>query len=223
MSATKQHVISCLPAGLVLTLSEVFKQFFCYYVIADGTYHWGEFPFQLCSIPMYLCLIVPWLKLENCVGHCIASWCCIISWEEPLPLPSRPACFMATCSLPPTLACGTCCWCLWDCSSACPSEAATRRATIASATWIFTLLCGVAFALNCIVQFGIGRDMNMFFVGPGNSSHHCVQTVLRMVGMSTPPFNIRSMSGSLSSCSFLIYWLHNKELPSRRKRLQSKV
>ena len=48
--------------GLVLALSEVFKQFFCYYVIADGTYHWGEFPFQLCSIPMYLCLIVPWLK-----------------------------------------------------------------------------------------------------------------------------------------------------------------
>ena len=25
--------------GLVLSLSEVFKQFFCYYVIADGTYH----------------------------------------------------------------------------------------------------------------------------------------------------------------------------------------
>ena len=48
--------------GLVLSLSEVFKQFFCYYVIADGAYHWGEFPFQLCSVPMYLCLITPWLK-----------------------------------------------------------------------------------------------------------------------------------------------------------------
>ena len=48
--------------GLVLSLSEVFKQFFCFYVIADNTYHWGEFPFQLCSIPMYMCLIAPWLK-----------------------------------------------------------------------------------------------------------------------------------------------------------------
>ena len=48
--------------GLVLSLSEVFKQFFCYYVIADGAYHWGELPFQLCSVPMYLCLITPWLK-----------------------------------------------------------------------------------------------------------------------------------------------------------------
>jgi len=58
---TACHIL--FACGLVLTLSEVFKQFFCYYVIADGTYHWGEFPFQLCSIPMYLCLIVPWLKL----------------------------------------------------------------------------------------------------------------------------------------------------------------
>ena len=51
-----------LGVGLLLILSEVFKQFFCYYVIADNTYHWGEFPFQLCSMPMYLCLLVPWLK-----------------------------------------------------------------------------------------------------------------------------------------------------------------
>ena len=58
---TACHIL--FACGLVLVLSEVFKQFFCYYVIADGTYHWGEFPFQLCSIPMYLCLIVPWLKL----------------------------------------------------------------------------------------------------------------------------------------------------------------
>lgn len=47
---TACHIL--FACGLVLTLSEVFKQFFCYYVIADGTYHWGEFPFQLCSIPM---------------------------------------------------------------------------------------------------------------------------------------------------------------------------
>ena len=41
--------------GLVLALSEVFKQFFCYYVIAEQSYHWGEFPFQLCSTPICIC------------------------------------------------------------------------------------------------------------------------------------------------------------------------
>ena len=48
--------------GLVLTLSEVFKQLFYYFTIMDNEYSWGDFPFQLCSIPMYMCLIAPWLK-----------------------------------------------------------------------------------------------------------------------------------------------------------------
>ena len=48
--------------GLFLTISEVFKQFFYYFVMMDNRYSWGDFPFQLCSIPMYMCLIVPWLK-----------------------------------------------------------------------------------------------------------------------------------------------------------------
>ena len=51
--------------GLFLSLSEVLKQFFCYFIIMDCCYSWGDFPFQLCSIPMYLCLIVPWLKPGN--------------------------------------------------------------------------------------------------------------------------------------------------------------
>ena len=57
---TAGHIL--FACGLVLATTEVFKQFFYYYIIADSTYHWGELPFQLCSIPMYLCLIAPWLK-----------------------------------------------------------------------------------------------------------------------------------------------------------------
>ena len=30
-------------------------------------------------------------------------------------------------------------------------------------------MCAVAFGLNCFVQHGLGKQMNMFFVGPGNS------------------------------------------------------
>ena len=48
--------------GLVLIVSEIFKQLFYYFVMMDNRYSWGDFPFQLCSIPMYLCLIAPWLK-----------------------------------------------------------------------------------------------------------------------------------------------------------------
>ncbi len=43
--------------GLVLLVTEVWKQLFVYYVINGGTYYnWWYFPFQLCSIPMWLCL-----------------------------------------------------------------------------------------------------------------------------------------------------------------------
>ena len=45
--------------GLFLTVSEVFKQLFYYYAMMDNCYSWGDFPFQLCSIPMYMCLIAP--------------------------------------------------------------------------------------------------------------------------------------------------------------------
>lgn len=48
--------------GVFLLLTELYKQLFYYYHIGEGSYQWWIFPFQLCSVPMYLCLIAPWLK-----------------------------------------------------------------------------------------------------------------------------------------------------------------
>ena len=52
-----------LTVGIILALSEVYKQLFYTFVInpREG-YTWWIFPFQLCSIPMYFCLIIPFLK-----------------------------------------------------------------------------------------------------------------------------------------------------------------
>ena len=49
-------------SGLVLAASELYKQGFLYYVVNNGSYDWWYFPFQLCSVPMYLCLAVPLLR-----------------------------------------------------------------------------------------------------------------------------------------------------------------
>lgn len=46
--------------GLLLIFSEIYKQIF-YYVLLDKQYYWWIFPFQLCSIPMYLCLLYPFV------------------------------------------------------------------------------------------------------------------------------------------------------------------
>lgn len=48
-----EHVL--LVAGILLIASEVLKQFFLYHVL--GGYPWSDFPFQLCSIPMYFCVL----------------------------------------------------------------------------------------------------------------------------------------------------------------------
>ena len=47
--------------GLVLAGCELYKQAFLYVVVFDHSYNWWYFPFQLCSIPMYLCLLLPLL------------------------------------------------------------------------------------------------------------------------------------------------------------------
>ncbi|MCD8221244.1 MAG: YwaF family protein [Clostridiales bacterium] len=44
-------------AGLALAIGELYKQIFLTVFINHGNYDWWYFPFQLCSVPMYLCLI----------------------------------------------------------------------------------------------------------------------------------------------------------------------
>lgn len=48
--------------GSFLFISEIYKQLFYYFIINDGSYEWWIFPFQLCSIPMYFCLALPFIK-----------------------------------------------------------------------------------------------------------------------------------------------------------------
>ena len=48
--------------GIILACGEVYKQLFLYHVVNGGRYDWWYFPFQLCSTPMYLCLVLPALS-----------------------------------------------------------------------------------------------------------------------------------------------------------------
>ena len=47
--------------GLVLMFMEAYKQCFLFY-LNGFHYNWWYFPFQLCSVPMYLCLSFPRIK-----------------------------------------------------------------------------------------------------------------------------------------------------------------
>lgn len=51
--------------GLFLLVTEIYKQLLCSLVVYPDGYPWHLFPFQLCSVPMYLFLMVPFIKKEK--------------------------------------------------------------------------------------------------------------------------------------------------------------
>lgn len=57
-----------LYCGILMLLSELWKQWCLTYILNHGQYNWWYFPFQLCSIPMYLCLVIPWIHTERLRG-----------------------------------------------------------------------------------------------------------------------------------------------------------
>lgn len=63
---TGQNVLKILAVtGWILVILEVYKQFFLYYIVNDGAFDFWFFPFQLCSVPMYLCVLLPFLKDDS--------------------------------------------------------------------------------------------------------------------------------------------------------------
>ncbi len=51
--------------GVFLGLLEVYKQLYFTYIIGNGRYIFDVLPLQLCSIPMYLCLLFPIFKSKK--------------------------------------------------------------------------------------------------------------------------------------------------------------
>lgn len=51
--------------GILMLCSEIWKQFILTFSMGNGSYIWWYFPFQLCSIPMYILLVYPWLRKKN--------------------------------------------------------------------------------------------------------------------------------------------------------------
>lgn len=48
--------------GVLMFLSEIWKQYCITFIINEHSYDWWHFPFQLCSIPMYLLTLYRYLK-----------------------------------------------------------------------------------------------------------------------------------------------------------------
>ena len=79
--AFRLHLL--FACGVFLAFSEVYKQLFLYYIENNQHYDWWYFPFQLCSLPMYLCLLLPLFRININVFFallCIITTCSVPSW-----------------------------------------------------------------------------------------------------------------------------------------------
>ena len=213
-----------LYVGMFLIVSEIFKQIA--YTSIEGSYRFDLIPFQLCSIPMYMCLIAPWMKpgklqrgmysfmvLYNLLGGAI-------SFTEPSGL-LHGYWFLTL---------HACIWHmllvfvgLFICMS---KRGGNEKSDYKGATFTFIVLCGIAFGLNCFVQLGLGEHMNMFFVGPGNSPIIVFKQFSEWLGwyINTPIYMFAVSLGAYL-LFVLIYWLQHKELPIRvfSKKVRCKI
>ena len=155
--------------GLFLVATEVYKQFFCFFIIGNGQYVWSKFPFQMCSIPMYFLLIVPFLK-EGAVQDAIYSFMMIynlmggmITFIEPSGM-----------SLPYlTLTLHAYLWHLMlvfiGFYLGFSDRTKKRMKDFGSASIVMAVLFGMAFLINLVLWKPAEGHINMFFVGPANS------------------------------------------------------
>lgn len=51
--------LTVFSVGLLFLALEVYKQLFATFVVGNGGYDYSIFPFQFCSLPLYICPIVP--------------------------------------------------------------------------------------------------------------------------------------------------------------------
>jgi len=66
-------------SSIFLIVTEIYKQLFYFFVIGNGSYVFWIFPFQLCSLPMYLGVILYFSK-SNLVSSSIKNFMCVFSF-----------------------------------------------------------------------------------------------------------------------------------------------
>lgn len=168
--------------GAFLILTEIYKQIFYTYHIGGGEYQWWIFPFQLCSVPMYLCVIAPFVKSERVRRGMYAFMTTfnllggLMAFIEPSGIVHEY-------------------WTLtlhaffWHMSLVfvgfyliASDRGATSLADYRGGVLSFLALAAIAFCINFLVQTFVGEHINMFFVGPGESSLVVFKQISRAIG-----------------------------------------
>jgi len=172
-----------LTIGIVLAVCEVYKQLMYKLVICpDKLYNWGAFPFHLCSVPMYLCLIIPFLKkgvIQQTMYDFIMTYSLLsgfVAFLEPSGLLHKQV----------TMTAHSLTWHLvlvfLGALMAFTGLGGVTKINFKRATVMWLVLCAAAFLINCIHWNVSDGKLNMFFVGPRNSSLIICKQISEMFG-----------------------------------------
>lgn len=175
----KMVIFGC---GLFLTLCEVYKQLFYFYVIEQHSYPWWIFPFQMCSVPMYLCLIAPWLKKGN-VRQGMYSFMMLFNFLGGIMSLLEPS---GLCHSYWTLTLHAFVWhtmlIFIGLYLTFSGRGGREKKDFRYATVTFLILCAVAFALNVALRDVSGGAVNNFYIGPSNSPLVVFKTICQKFG-----------------------------------------
>ncbi len=156
--------------GIFLVLTEIYKQLFYYYYIGNGSYQWWIFPFQLCSVPMYLCIFASLLK-KGKIQHgmfCFMTTYNLLGGIMAFIEPSGIVHEYWTLTLHAFI------WHMLlifvGAYLIASGRFAKTKKEFLSATVGFLALAVLAFSINLIFWDVSNGSINMFFVGPQNSS-----------------------------------------------------
>jgi len=156
--------------GMMLVITELYKQFFYYFHLEDNQYNFGIFPFHLCSVPMYLCIIAAFIKN----GKVRDGICGFMSTYNLL---GGIMAFIEPSGINHSYLTLTLHAYVWHMSLVfigiyliASGRFAKTKKDYVSATVTFVALCAVAFIINVSLREVSGGGINMFFVGPSNSS-----------------------------------------------------
>ena len=166
----KGNKIILLSVGIFLLLTEVYKQLFYFYHMENNEYAYWIFPFQLCSVPMYLCIIAALIRPGRLQSgmYCFMTTFNLLGGLMAFIEPSGIIHEHLTLLLHAFI---------WHMSLIfvgfyliASGRCAKTKKDFKYAVITFLALAVVAFLINLILWVPSEGTINMFFVGPRNSS-----------------------------------------------------
>ena len=184
--------------GVALIAAEAYKQLF--YIAAEGEWRADLFPFQLCSVPMYICVAIPFLRgrARRCAYTFLSTYALLggaASYISPDTM-CRPYVAMTAHSF------------LWHMTliflgvfTAASGRAGLKRRDFADAAALYLALCAAAFSIN-LAFHASHPEVNMFYLGPAPSALPVCRDITRIFGWG---INSIAYMLAVTAAAFLIH------------------